>query len=369
MATPELSDEQRAAVDMARERRLCVITGPPGSGKTRLIAAICELDPDRTLLLAPTGSAAERLASCAAQRTLVIEKALHDRDPARLEGKPVVVDEAGMVSTELLLRIFRFLKPERLVLVGDPKQLPCVDGLPALHTLLQAPIVPRVELKTRWRRAGRAPGALDTCLETLGTPAFDLSKQDDSFRVVECDSQEECYAKAAAEYGSRECQMLAYTNAAVQRLNELTDDRARKQVHGVARVGDRVVCTENAYDKAKGGGKKLLVANGTCGTVREGSVRYDNGFVDAGFKRTKFAPCRAMTVNKSQGNEYEVHGVVVVAPWNGPPPLELMYTALSRFKVSVTVFVRKTQTRQVFFNEFRSETDRELVAELGDAVI
>jgi ATP-dependent exoDNAse (exonuclease V) alpha subunit len=281
----------------------------------------------------------------------------------------VVVDEAGMVSTELLLRIFRFLKPARLVLVGDPKQLPCVDGLPALHTLLQAPQVPRVELRTRWRRAGRAPGALDVCLETLGTPAFDLARQDDSFRVVECDSQEECYAKAAAEYRARECQMLAYTNAAVQRLNELTDDRARKQVHGVSRVGDRVVCTENAYDKAKGRDpKKLLVANGTCGTVREGCVRYDNGFVDAGFKRTKFAPCRAMTVNKSQGNEYEVHGVVVVAPWNGPPPLELMYTALSRFKVSVAVFVRKTQTRQVFFNSFKAESDVALLEALGDDV-
>lgn len=360
----ELCEEQIRAVELARTKRISIVSGPPGSGKTRLISALCALRPKTTLLLAPTGTAAERITASTGIRAFVIAKALHDKNLEALQNRDVVIDEAGMTSTDTLQRVFTFLKPKTLVLIGDAKQLPCVEGVSALSSLMRVDRAPRTLLTQLWRRSGKPTSALDRCLRTLGTPQFDLSDQDDSFRVVECVSQDNCCARAAKDYALRPSQMLGYTNAVVQRLNALTEDKSRPIVRGAARMGDRVVCVENAYG---GEPRRLLVANGACGTCTPKGVEYDNGHVDKKFKLTSFMPCRAMTVNKSQGNEYEVHGLVVVAAWaGGPPPLELLYTALSRFKSSVTVYVHCNATRSVFaLSQFKVRVDEDLVAQLA----
>ncbi len=356
-----LSEEQRAAVDLACKHRISLISGPPGSGKTRLIAAICEKFPN-VLLLAPTGTASERLSACCPNhKAWVIEKVLCDANAKQFSNRPTIVDEAGMPSTDTLEQIFRKIIPSRLVLVGDAKQINCMDGgFSALHTLMKNERIPRTVLTKRWRREGKPPAALDTFLETLGTDQFDVTNQDETFRIVQCDTEVQCYVKAAAEYKLKPSQMLAYTTKAVDKLNELTESQTAEVVYGRARVGDRVVCTENLYDPVT---KNLSVANGTCGTAYGDRVKYDNGYVDK--LRTRFVPCRCSTVHKSQGNEYDVCGVVVVSPWKGAPPLELMYTAVSRFKSSVKVFVRKTDVRLVFVNsKFNAVPDVELLEEM-----
>lgn len=361
-----LSEEQEAAVQLVREHRLVIITGPPGSGKTKLISAICDLDPEGVLLLAPTGSAAERLAGCSARPAMTLDKVdMIPKGDNSFQNRLTVVDEAGMVSLGVLERIFRFIIPSKLVLVGDPKQLPCIDGFPSLHTLLQCPSIPCMRLTKKWRRHGRPIGALDIALDTLGTPSFDLKKQDDSFRVIICNTEIECYDRAVEDYTHRPSQMLAYRNADVLKLNEMTEDAGRKHVHGRTRVGDRVVCLENVYEKNKTA-PRMLVSNGVCGTAKANSVVYDNGYTDSGFKTTKFVPCRAMTVHKSQGNEYEVHGIVVVVRYGGGSvPIELMYTAISRFKSSCAVYITKRMVQSVFFGEgFKAAVDWDKVMAL-----
>ena len=59
-----LSDEQVAAVHMAAESKIMVLTGGPGTGKTTIIRAILSLYrqvTQRILLAAPTGRAAKRM--------------------------------------------------------------------------------------------------------------------------------------------------------------------------------------------------------------------------------------------------------------------------------------------------------------------
>ncbi|TKR27001.1 exodeoxyribonuclease V subunit alpha [Cellulomonas hominis] len=165
---PEAHEEQqRLAVRTAGARRLTVITGGPGTGKTttvtRLLAALHDtLGPDlQVALAAPTGKAAARLhesISQEAQRlppgdrtplTDLTASTLHRLLGAR-PGRPfrhdgthplphdvVIVDEASMVSLPLMARLFDAVRPDaRLILVGDPDQLASVEAGAVLADLV-----------------------------------------------------------------------------------------------------------------------------------------------------------------------------------------------------------------------------------------
>ena len=176
---PPTLDRQALAVAMALRRRLLLVTGGPGTGKTttvaRLLAASIEAarlrgePPPRIALAAPTGRAAARLgeaidgvlrADRAAGR---IDADTADRVPTQARtlhrllgwqrgrvafrhhaGHPlredlVVVDEASMVDLPLMAKLVDAV-PESatLVLIGDPDQLPAVEAGDVLGGLCAA---------------------------------------------------------------------------------------------------------------------------------------------------------------------------------------------------------------------------------------
>ncbi|UFU03691.1 exodeoxyribonuclease V subunit alpha [Ruania suaedae] len=171
---PEASDsKQRLAATHALRRRLTVLTGGPGTGKTttvaRLLAVLQDVDGQlRVALAAPTGKAAARLQEAAAEVIGGLQDEDKDRVGApeattvhRLLGyKPgsttrfrhdsrhhlphdvVVVDETSMVPLSLMARLLEALRPEaRLVLVGDPDQLASVEAGAVLGDLVARPPV------------------------------------------------------------------------------------------------------------------------------------------------------------------------------------------------------------------------------------
>ncbi|MDA3016007.1 MAG: exodeoxyribonuclease V subunit alpha [Actinomycetota bacterium] len=163
----ELDDGQRDAVARCVSGRLGVLTGGPGTGKTRTVAAllaalIAGSDGDvRIALAAPTGKAAARMAESidasvslltgsgddeferigemiAELRPSTIHRLLgvrgggvgfrHDTDRP-LAHDVVVIDEASMVSLPLMDAVLHALGPQaRLILVGDAGQLASVDA-------------------------------------------------------------------------------------------------------------------------------------------------------------------------------------------------------------------------------------------------
>ncbi len=153
-------DWQRVAAVTAVLRRLCVVSGGPGTGKTytvlRMLALVLAQRPTlRVALAAPTGKAAARLQEAvrlaahdvpldAAARAAVLREAatVHRLLGARPDGVSfrhdaknllpydvVVVDEASMVDLALMTKLVEALPaPSRLVLLGDKDQLASVEA-------------------------------------------------------------------------------------------------------------------------------------------------------------------------------------------------------------------------------------------------
>jgi exodeoxyribonuclease V alpha subunit len=162
-AVGEINWKKIAAL-VAMLKRVCIISGGPGTGKTfavaRILAFLLEQhdDPDRELkifLSAPTGKAASRLTESIARARetlpcveaikraipcdgLTIHRLLKSRGQTsqffynaenRLPADVVVVDEASMVDLPLMSKLAQALLPEtRLILLGDADQLASVEA-------------------------------------------------------------------------------------------------------------------------------------------------------------------------------------------------------------------------------------------------
>lgn len=154
-----LTDEQRAALHLGLESSLFILTGGPGTGKTYTAARLldtllkCIQKPCVVALAAPTGKAALTLEN--ALKNYFKEdipfkaKTLHSLLGIRADGRVqknietlnadiILVDEASMIDMELMATLLASIKTgARLLLMGDPYQLPPVDGAPIFPKLCQ----------------------------------------------------------------------------------------------------------------------------------------------------------------------------------------------------------------------------------------
>ena len=147
-----LAPRQRAAVELALTRRLTVLTGGPGTGKTTVVRTIIELCEEAGVvaaLAAPTGRAAKRLAETTGRAAKTIHRLLQFQPAAGmsfkrneahpLSGDLLIVDEASMLDLILMNHLLKAI-PRRmsLLLVGDVDQLPSVGAGNVLEDLIAA---------------------------------------------------------------------------------------------------------------------------------------------------------------------------------------------------------------------------------------
>ncbi|MYD97497.1 MAG: AAA family ATPase [Gammaproteobacteria bacterium] len=141
--------EKAAALEQLFGSRLCTLIGPAGTGKTTLLRMLCSIPAvaDKgLLLLAPTGKARVRLEEQTEMRgsgqtlaEFLIRRQRYDGEtgayypnpkaPRSDEYRTVIVDECSMLTEEQLAALIDSLRNvERLVLVGDPRQLPPIGA-------------------------------------------------------------------------------------------------------------------------------------------------------------------------------------------------------------------------------------------------
>jgi exodeoxyribonuclease V alpha subunit len=161
----QLTAEQLAGVAAAFERRLSVITGGPGTGKTASIRAIAQLAEKRgakLLLVAPTGRAATRMAEASGLRARTVHSALGwipGEGPTHDESDPLscdvlVLDEASMANQELIVTLMRAVPDSaHLALVGDADQLAPVGAGKPFAELVSSELVPSARLGHIFRQA------------------------------------------------------------------------------------------------------------------------------------------------------------------------------------------------------------------------
>ncbi len=374
---------QVEAVKTAACQQVMLLTGGPGTGKTTSLRGILALFDHlhlRTALTAPTGRAAKRLSeTCGAEASTIhrlletrydnatggLAFAHNEQDP--LEADAVILDEASMVDVVLMQALLAALPGGcRLVLVGDPHQLPSVGPGNLLSDLLRAQRLPTLRLTEIFRQAAasaiiRGARAVDQGdrPELVNDPAGDffflrrLNPEAAVETIVEL-----CRTRLPKNMGISpdQIQVLSPTrkgtagttalNRALQAAVNPPAPGKTEKAYGPAlyRVGDRVMQVKNNYDvmweATDGSGMGMGIFNGDIGRVE--AIDAHSGIVTVDFDghRAEYTPdmipqlepAYAITVHKAQGSEYRA---VILSAVDAAPMLltrGVLYTAMTRAK-------------------------------------
>ncbi|KUL34152.1 helicase [Streptomyces sp. NRRL F-4489] len=366
----ELAPEQQEAVRLALSRKVAVLTGGPGCGKSFTVRSVVELARAKraaVVLAAPTGRAAKRLAELTGADASTVHRLLelkpggdaaYDADRP-LDADLVVVDEASMLDLLLANKLVKAVPPgAHLLLVGDVDQLPSVGAGEVLRDLLAEPgPVPAVRLTRIFRQAQQSGVVTNAHRINSGIPPL-TSGLPDFFLFPEEDAEEAARLtvdvvarRIPAKFGldpRRDVQVLAPMHrgpAGAGALNGLLQqavtparpDVPERRFGGrVFRVGDKVTQIRNNYDKGRNG-----VFNGTVGVVtaldaveqrltvrtdEDEEVPYDFGELD------ELAHAYAVTIHRSQGSEYPAVVIPVTTSAWMMLQRNLLYTAVTRAK-------------------------------------
>ncbi|MFE4690047.1 ATP-dependent RecD-like DNA helicase [Streptomyces sp. NPDC056749] len=365
-----LAPEQEAAVRLALSRKVAVLTGGPGCGKSFTVRSVVELARARNakvVLAAPTGRAAKRLSELTGAEASTVHRLLelkpggdaaYDRERP-LDADLVVVDEASMLDLLLANKLIKAVAPgAHLLLVGDVDQLPSVGAGEVLRDLLaEGGPVPAVRLTTIFRQAQKSGVVTNAHRINSGVPPL-TQGLDDFFLFVEDETEDAgvlavdvAARRIPAKFGlnpRRDVQVLAPMHrgpAGAGHLNGLLQQAItpgrpglpEKRFGGrVFRVGDKVTQIRNNYDKGENG-----VFNGTVGVVtaldadeqrltvltdEEEEIAYDFDELD------ELAHAYAMTIHRSQGSEYPAVVIPVTTSAWMMLQRNLLYTAVTRAK-------------------------------------
>lgn len=390
---------QREAIITAVEKGMLILTGGPGTGKTTTLNGILrffEEDGLKVALAAPTGRAAKRMSEVTGRNAKTIHRLLevewdkndrpqfsrNARNP--LEANAVILDELSMVDITLFSSFLEALPIGcRLIMVGDSDQLPPVGAGNVLHDLISSGEIPVVELKEVFRQAMESL-IVENAHRIVKGDAPILNVSDKDFFFIQNESPflaaktvtDLCTARLPKAYGyspldniqvicpSRMGDSGTYNlNRMLQSaLNPQDTAKAEITVAGtVFREGDKVMQTRNNYniEWTSSDSEGTGIFNGDIGMLRKIDMRTRT--VDIMFDDRKavfpfeslqeLELAYAVTVHKSQGNEFDV----VVMPVAGVPPRlayrNLLYTGVTRAKKMLVLVGSKRQVCAMAAND------------------
>lgn len=373
----KLSPRQVEALRLAVRKKVLIITGGPGTGKTTLIKALLQLhrrQGKRIALAAPTGRAAKRLQETTGTpaRTIhrMLEYKVQDGTFARNAKNPLscdllVVDEVSMLDVHLAAHLLEAVPSEAsLILVGDADQLPSVGPGNILKDCIESGKVPVVELNEIFRQSRESlivvnahrikDGQMPVFARQGGfSGGFCFIPEEDPEKVAlkVCELVTRTLPNRFGLDPMEEIQVLcpmhkgeAGAIALNERLQAALNGGAESLHRGgrVFRVKDRVMQIRNDYEKE--------VFNGDIGRILgidpEGQVAvvaFDGRAIPYPFEDLdQLVPAYAITVHKSQGSEYPAVVLPITTQHYMMLQRNLLYTGLTRARrFAVLVGTRK----------------------------
>jgi exodeoxyribonuclease V alpha subunit len=361
-----LSDEQESAIQMALSHPVSVLTGGPGTGKTTCLKALInmlEAQGMKYALASPTGRAAKRLSEATGRPARTIHRLLefspiegfkhNHENPLDLDF--LVVDEASMLDLLLTNNLLKAVRPgTRVLFVGDVDQLPSVGAGDVLRDLIDSDVVPVTRLNTIFRQAADSKIITNAHLINQGKfPDFPKGQGEGDFFLFTAED-----AAAAADWiiqlvteripqkfgfdAIHDIQVMApiYRGPAgvtilndrlQEKLNPPANNKPERRLFGtVFRLGDKVMQTQNNYDKD--------VYNGDIGFIQSMDiieqtlkVNFDGRSVPFDWSEAdQLALAYVVSVHKAQGSEFPAVVMPIVTQHYTMLQRNLLYTAITR---------------------------------------
>jgi len=364
----EFSAQQKRAIRESFQKKILIITGGPGTGKTTIIKAVTAVFDkwgSKVLLAAPTGRAAKRLAETTGKEAKTIHRTLefnpklgifrrNEKHP--LAGDAIIIDEFSMVDLALMYSLIKAIPPSmRLIIVGDKDQLPALGPGTLLRDLIESQQVSVVRLDEIFRQERDSLIVTNAHRinqgQTILYPARD-DKNSDFYFIHQEDEQKVFQTilklcsfgipqKLALNPLSPQIQVISpmYKGfVGVDRLNAELQRKLNPSQEGLKigtreiRVHDKVMQIRNNYEKD--------VFNGDIGSVVHidrsryrlivhfdgRPVIYDKDEIE------DITLAYAVSVHKSQGSEYQAVVMPLLTQHFIMLQRNLFYTALTRAK-------------------------------------
>ena len=384
-ATNPLSEEQVQAIQNSLEAGVSIITGGPGTGKTRIIEGLAQVLVNgfrKTIrICAPTGRAAKRIAENQALKkfqpsTIHMLKAMIDSSAKDIEFDTLIVDESSMIDINLFNDLVKMLPlGSQLILIGDVDQLPPVGaGQPFLDLIRSKKIVVS-RLSKQFRqgsdsvipKVARAinKGELIEFSSDFSSSGFSFVEVDKG-QVVEkiievvdfftgnkngsIDFDKTQILSPMRRYSSG----LINLNSIMQKKYNPNGEKVFSKMEGEKEIkfcaGDKVICTQNDYDIDVRNGDIGYVVNKVGKNIRvefDGETKlFHNNKIDY------LDLAYAITVHKSQGSEYPNVIMPIVDDHRIMLTRKLIYTAITRGKQNVCLIGSKRVLREALKKVF-----------------
>lgn len=404
LAGSGLTDEQVVAARAVSAASLSVLTGGPGTGKSTVVRALVRaLGEDRCLLTAPTGRAARNVGGntvhSASGGRLLRRRPLQETTRADVPDDLLlmVVDEASMLTTELMVGVLSLAPPTcHVVLVGDADQLPPVGPGAVLQDLLDSGAVPVGRLLVNHR----CGDGIQRLAEAVRAGDVAAVQPGDGVELVDVDAAPDSPTSAAcvavAEAVRHRAQVLTPHNSAKDVLNRAVQAAVRPRVpvrgtafmdslRGVAGTltcddrgratlafpgrsmdlridealvvsapdprhammdGDLVMALKNQNKKRLRPGE-VSACNGDVGVLRLGSrptVEFADGTSEFPKLDGWLSLAYAATVHKFQGSECDAV-VISLSRCASSWDRTLLYTAITRARSRVVVLGTRQELR------------------------